>query len=269
MKKKIAAIIGVILLAVCILHLPQGHTSAGLSDDVKLAELLVFPGDLNQGFSPDVQDYTVYVPANAEEFLVSAVPMSGGSSVNVSKPAVLAYGENLALVQISSASGNFGEYRIHVFRGDYGNQNEEQNAQTVDAQTDNTEENLEAKEQEELEKQNAETKDSSKQDSEQDVEKQKSNNGSQEEKSHPAENQTNQGSTDPNGGSQKETEQTPAAEAPAAEAETPAASQEQDSTAEETDASAETDETDQTEEVVEQVEPLQEGNVAETMEMTE
>lgn len=119
LKKKIAGFIGIGMLAVCLINLPNHRTNVSLADDVKLSELLVFPGDLETGFSPDVQDYNVYVPADSQELLISAVAMSGSSSVSVSKPDVLAYGENLAVIQIYSPSGNMGEYRVHVFRGDY------------------------------------------------------------------------------------------------------------------------------------------------------
>lgn len=84
--------------------------------DATLSELLVFPGELNVKFEPTIVEYEVTVDSDVEELILSAIPSSDDSTVEIIQPEVLSYGENHITIHVTAPSGTTKDYKITVYR---------------------------------------------------------------------------------------------------------------------------------------------------------
>jgi len=86
--------------------------------DIRLADLLVAPGTLEEEFRSDLFEYEMHVGLDVEEIGVSATALEESSVVESEIPEKLQVGENIVTVKVTSLSGNVGVYTIHIYRED-------------------------------------------------------------------------------------------------------------------------------------------------------
>lgn len=86
------------------------------TSDASLSELLVFPGELNQVFSPDQTEYEVSVENDVTELIISAIPTMEDSVVTIDQPDTLQVGTNKIVIVVTAPSGSTNEYTVMVNR---------------------------------------------------------------------------------------------------------------------------------------------------------
>ena len=86
------------------------------TSDASLSELLVFPGELNQVFSPDQTEYEVSVENDVTELIISAIPTMEDSVVTIDQPDTLQVGTNKIVIVVTAPSGSTNEYTVIVNR---------------------------------------------------------------------------------------------------------------------------------------------------------
>ena len=86
------------------------------TSDASLSELLVFPGELKEEFSPEKTEYKVSVDHDVEELILSAIPAKEDSVVTIDQPDTLKVGENKIVILVTAQSGATMEYTVLVTR---------------------------------------------------------------------------------------------------------------------------------------------------------
>lgn len=89
--------------------------------DIRLADLLVAPGQLEEEFRSDLFEYEMHVGMDVEEIGVSATALEESSIVESDIPEKLQVGENIVTIKVTALSGNIGVYTIHIFKEDLEN----------------------------------------------------------------------------------------------------------------------------------------------------
>lgn len=92
------------------------ETNNQVSSNNTLSELLVYPGEFDEAFSPDVYDYHMTVGVETENVVLSAVPADDEAVVSVDIPETLAVGENTATIHVKALSGDEAVYTVHITR---------------------------------------------------------------------------------------------------------------------------------------------------------
>ncbi|SFS07128.1 cadherin-like beta sandwich domain-containing protein [Anaeromicropila populeti] len=86
------------------------------SSETRLQELLVFPGNLEEEFSPDKYSYTMIVEKEVKELILSAYPMDESAVVEIEQDGALKEGENQIKIVVTSLAGTISEYNITVIK---------------------------------------------------------------------------------------------------------------------------------------------------------
>ena len=94
----------------------QVNMNEEISGEARLQELLIFPGELTPGFSPDIYEYSVDVTSDITELIITALPMDEESSVKITKDEKLSFGENEILITVTAPSGQSKDYMLKVNR---------------------------------------------------------------------------------------------------------------------------------------------------------
>lgn len=92
------------------------ETNDQISSNNTLSELLVYPGELDEAFSPDVYDYHMTVGVETENVILSAVPADDEAVVLADIPETLIIGENTATIHVKALSGDEAVYTVHITR---------------------------------------------------------------------------------------------------------------------------------------------------------
>jgi len=87
------------------------------SEEARLSDLLVDPGELNTDFDPNTFEYSVDVAEEDEMIALSAIPMEEDSVVTIEKEETLAMGANTVKIIVTSPSGYENTYTLTVNRG--------------------------------------------------------------------------------------------------------------------------------------------------------
>lgn len=80
--------------------------------DATLSELLVFPGNLTPEFNSGVTEYEVNIDADVEELILSAIPSSEDSMVEIKQPEKFVAGSNDVIITVTAPSGTVKTYHI-------------------------------------------------------------------------------------------------------------------------------------------------------------
>lgn len=100
--------------------------------DIRLADLLVAPGNLEEEFRSDLFEYEMHVGMDVEEIGVSATALEESSVVESDIPEKLQVGENIVTIKVTALSGNIGVYTIHIFREELENvENSEESDRSI------------------------------------------------------------------------------------------------------------------------------------------
>lgn len=92
------------------------ETNSEVSSDNALSELLVYPGELSEAFSPDTYEYYMTVGVETENVVLSATPVDAEAVVTVDIPETLVIGENTATIYVKALSGDEAVYTVHITR---------------------------------------------------------------------------------------------------------------------------------------------------------
>ena len=86
------------------------------SSDSALSELLVYPGEFDESFSPEVYEYHMTVGVETENVVLSAVPSDENAVVTADIPETLVIGENKATISVKALSGDESVYTVYITR---------------------------------------------------------------------------------------------------------------------------------------------------------
>ena len=92
------------------------ETNQQVSSDSALSELLVYPGEFDESFSPEVYEYHMTVGVETENVVLSAVPSDENAVVTADIPATLVIGENKATIRVKALSGDESVYTVYITR---------------------------------------------------------------------------------------------------------------------------------------------------------
>lgn len=92
------------------------ETNRQVSSDSTLSELLVYPGELDESFSPEIYEYHMTVGVETENVVLSAVPADENAVVTVNIPETLVIGENTATINVKALSGDESAYTVYITR---------------------------------------------------------------------------------------------------------------------------------------------------------
>lgn len=87
-----------------------------VTNDARLAELIIAPGALATEFDSDCFEYDVHVGLDVRQVAISAVAFDEESVIETMMPETLAVGENTITVTVTAQSGTQEIYTIHVYR---------------------------------------------------------------------------------------------------------------------------------------------------------
>lgn len=87
-----------------------------MSSDSALSELLVYPGEFDESFSPEVYEYHMTVGVETENVVLSAVPSDENAVVTADIPETLVIGENKATISVKALSGDESVYTVYITR---------------------------------------------------------------------------------------------------------------------------------------------------------
>lgn len=82
--------------------------------NTKLKSLKIYPGTLSPSFAPDTRSYTVTVPDNTKEVMVSATLQSAKAKFYVTGTTNLKQGNNYAAVVVTAEDGTTGKYSMTI-----------------------------------------------------------------------------------------------------------------------------------------------------------
>lgn len=92
------------------------ETNQQVSSDSALSELLVYPGEFDESFSPEVYEYHMTVGVETENVVLSAVPSDENAVVTADIPETLVIGENKATISVKALSGDESVYTVYITR---------------------------------------------------------------------------------------------------------------------------------------------------------
>lgn len=91
-------------------------TDQAQENDARLKELLIGIGELEGEFNPDVYEYTVNVPNEVEQLVLSAIPMDDNGVVEVDTEKTLEVGNNVMEIKVIATSGDTKTYVLNINR---------------------------------------------------------------------------------------------------------------------------------------------------------
>ncbi len=92
--------------------------SARASSDASLGALKISPGTLTPAFSTNIYEYSVTVPYETEELLVSAAPNDAHATIKTEGNTELDVGQNRVLIIVTAQDGTTQKYVIYAARQD-------------------------------------------------------------------------------------------------------------------------------------------------------
>ncbi len=92
------------------------QASAKASSDASIAALKITPGTLTPAFSPEIYEYSVKVPYETTDLLVSAAANHPAATVKIEGNTDLDVGQNRVLILVTAEDGTVNKYVIYAAR---------------------------------------------------------------------------------------------------------------------------------------------------------